>query len=87
MTAEIRKGEAKAMEITWFVEQSLWITEIEMQDMIKFVRQLKRDNYEQDEAITMAVQNYLGGQDDCIYYTITDEVVNKIKDEVKKYLT
>lgn len=75
------------MEFNWVVEQSLWITNREIQNIIKFVRQLEHSNISRDEAIKRAVRDYLYGQDDSIFYTITEEVTRQIEEYINKLLT
>lgn len=75
------------MEFNWVVEQSLFITDDEMENMTNVAQDYMREGYEQNEAVEEAVRDYMAGQDDCIYYGITEEVVHQIEDEINERLT
>ena len=75
------------MEFTWTVECSLFVTDNEMKDMADVARDYMREGYYQEEAIEEAVRDYISGQDDSIFYSITGEVAEQIEVEVNKLLT
>lgn len=75
------------MEINWIVEYGLDITDHELQEIVDYARSYMEQGVARDEAISLAVRGYLEGQDDVIYYTITDEATEQIEAEVNKLLT
>lgn len=75
------------MEINWIVKYFLDITDDEMQEIVGFARDYMKQGLARDEAISSAVDGYLDGQDDTIYYTITEEATKQIEAEVNKLLT
>ena len=75
------------MEIIWTVEYSLDITDGELKDMIEVANDYLRKGHEREEAIQETVNDYLAGQDDCIYYSITEEASQQIEDMLNKLLT
>ena len=75
------------MEINWTVEYGLDITDDELQEIVGFARDYMKQGLARDKAVSSAVDGYLQGQDDCIYYTITDEATEQIEAEVNKLLT
>lgn len=75
------------MEFNWIIEQSIFITDDEVENMINAAQEYMRKDYERNEAIEEAVRDYLAGQHDCIYYGSMEEVVCQIKDEINKLLT
>lgn len=74
------------MEITWTTEYSLFVTDSEMKDMVDIAREYMREGIDQEEAIEGAVRDYLAGQDDSIFYSITIEATEQIEAEVNKLL-
>ena len=75
------------MEINWTVEYSLDITDDEMQEIADFAHDYIKQGIAREDAITTAVGSYLEGQDDFIYYSITDEATEQIEAKVNEYLT
>ena len=75
------------MEINWTVEYSLDIDNDELQEIANFARAYMKQGFIQDKAISLAVDGYLDGQDDSIYYSITEEATKQIEAEVNKLLT
>lgn len=75
------------MKITWTVEYSLFVTDNEMKDMADIAREYMQEGIDQEEAIEGAVRDYLAGQDDSIFYSITIEAIEQIETEVNKLLT
>ena len=74
------------MEFNWTVEYSLDITDDEMQEIADFARDYMEQGIARDDAITTAVSGYLEGQDDYIYYSITDEATEQIEAKISEYL-
>jgi len=74
------------MEINWTVEFDLYVTDGEMEDMVNEARNYLRI-FDRKDAIHEAVRNYLEGQDDNIFYNITEEATAQIAAEVNKRLT
>ena len=74
------------MEINWTVEYSLSINDDELQEIAGFARDYMKQGLARNEAISSAVSGYLEGQDDCIYYSITEEATEQIEAEVNKLL-
>jgi len=74
------------MEITWTVEYSLFVTDDEMKGMANIANYYIQKGHEREEAIHEAVNDYLMGQDDCIYYSITEEASQQIEDTLNKLL-
>lgn len=75
------------MDITWTVEYFLNVTDDEMQEITDFARAYMKQGLPREKAISSAVDGYLQGQDDSIYYSITDEATKQIEAEVNKLLT
>jgi len=75
------------MEFNWTVEYSLDITDDEMQEIVDAARDYMKQGIAREDAITTAVCGYLEGQDDSIYYSITDEATEQIEAKVNEYLT
>lgn len=75
------------MEFKWIVEESIWITDSEFENMINMTEVFIRKDYRREEAIAAAVMDYLSGQDDYAFYYITEEIISQIEDEVNKRLT
>jgi hypothetical protein len=75
------------MEVNRTVEYGLDINDDELQEIAGFARDYMKRGLTRDKAISSAVDGYLQGQDDCIYYTITDEATKQIEVEVNKLLT
>lgn len=75
------------MEITWTVEYDLDITDHELHEIVDYARSYMKQGVARDKAISLAVGGYLEGQDDSIYYTITEEATEQIEAEVNKLLT
>jgi len=75
------------MEFKWVVEESIWITDSEFEDMVNVTQIFIREGYKREEAITAAVTNYLSEQDDYVFHYITEEVTNQIENEVNKRFT
>ena len=75
------------MEITWTVEYSLFVSDNEMKDIADIARYYMQEGNSQEEAIEWAVRNYIAGQDDAIFYSITEEAIEQIEAEVNKLLT
>ena len=75
------------MKITWTVtiERTLFVTDDEMKDMVNDARDFMCV-FGRKDAIKAAVQHYLDGQDDTIFYTITEEATEQIEAEVNKLL-
>jgi hypothetical protein len=74
------------MEITWTTKYSLFVTDSEMKEIVDEARDYMRV-FDREDAIEEAVRNYLAGQDDSIFYSITIEAINQIEAEVNKLLT
>ena len=75
------------MEINWTVEYDLNVTDYELDEMVNTARVCMERGTSQEEAVSLAVQGYLEGQDDAIFYTITEEATEQIEAEVNKLLT
>lgn len=75
------------MEINWTVEYDLSITDHELQEIVDYAHSYMEQGVARDEAISSAVRGYLEGQDDSIYYTITEEATEQIEAEINKLLT
>jgi len=75
------------MEFNWTVEYSLDITDNEMQEIVDAARDYMEQGIAREDAITTAVQGYLEGCDDSIFYTITEEVTEQIEAKINEYLT
>ena len=75
------------MEINWTVEYSLDITDGDLENMAEVANDYIREGYEREEAIHEAVNDYLMGLDDCIYYSITEEAGQQIEDTLNEHLT
>ena len=75
------------MEINWTVEYSLDINDDEIQEIADFARAYMKQGLTREKAISSAVDGYLQGQDDYIYYSITDEATEQIEAKVNEYLT
>ena len=75
------------MEINWTVEYGLDITDDEMQEIAGFARDYMKQGLTREKAISAAVDGYLQGQDDVIYYSITDEATEQIEAKITEYLT
>lgn len=61
-------------EVEWTVSYALSVTDGEMDEMVEFA-QNAMDEFEMEleDAVHEAVQDYLSGQDDEIFYCITSE--------------
>ena len=66
-------------EFMWTISQCLYITDEDWETMIAHA---KNDGWDIDEI----VEDFLAWYDDGIYYTITQEVVNAIQNELKERL-
>lgn len=75
------------MDITWTVEYFLNITDDEMQEIADFARAYMKQGLTKEEAISSAVDGYLQGQDDSIYYSINEEATDQIEAKINEYLT
>lgn len=75
------------MEINWTVEYGLNINNDELQEITDFARAYMKQGLARNKAISSAVDGYLDGQDDFIYYSITEEATKQIEAEVNKLLT
>ena len=73
------------LELNWTVEQSLTVTEDELEDLKSsadwYIEHWKVD---QKEAVEKAVEDYIDGQDDSIFYGFPDEAKQQIQEEVQK---
>jgi len=75
------------MEITWTVEYFLNVTDYELDEMVNTARVCMERGTSQEEAVSLAVQGYLEGCDDSIFYSIDEEATGQIEAEVNKLLT
>lgn len=74
------------MEINWTVEYSLDIDDDDVQEIADFARAYMKQGLTREKAISSAVDGYLQGQDDCIYYSITEEATEQIEAKISEYL-
>lgn len=75
-------------EVAWTVSYELNVTDSEMDSMVEAARNyMEEDEMEREEAIHEAVQDYLSGQDDSIFYTITSEATSMLEDTLMEYFS
>lgn len=74
------------IELTWTVKYYHTVTTDEIKDMVKYAKKNLRLGCSFDEAVSDAVKDYLSGQEDDVYYTITDEATEKIEAVVAQRL-
>lgn len=68
-------------EVEWTVTYAVNVTDGEMDEMVQFAQNAMDEfGMELEDAIHEAVQDYLSGQDDEIFYTITSEATSALED-------
>ena len=76
------------MKITWIAEYTLDVMNEEVKEMAKEAQRLEYvEEFKRDEAVSIAVQNYIASLDNEIIYTVTEKVIQAIEFEVVRYLT
>lgn len=76
------------LNLEWTVTNYLDVSDGDFDEMIWYTQRLMgEDEMEQEDAIQEAVRDFLAGQEDIIFYSITQEVTEKIEDEVEKRLS
>ncbi len=68
-------------EVAWTVTYAVNVTDGEMDEMVQFA-QNAMDEFEMEleDAVHEAVQDYLSGQEDEVFYTITSEATSALED-------
>jgi len=75
-------------EVEWTVSYALNVTDSEMDEMVEFVRNAMDEfEMEREDAVHEAVQDYLSGQEDEIFYTISDEATSALEDAVMEHFS
>ena len=75
------------MKYTWTTQYTLDITDEDFKEMVREAQRLERvDEFDEDEAVSAAVQDYIASLDDEIVYTITERIIQEIEYEVIAYL-
>lgn len=75
------------MKLTWTTKHTLVISNDEIEEMVREAQELEcNDGYDEDEAVSTAVQDYLDSLVNDVIYVVTDEIVQKIENEVIKHL-
>jgi hypothetical protein len=75
------------MKYTWTTKHTLDITNEDFKEMVREAQRLERvDEFDEDEAVSAAVQDYIASLDDEIVYTITERIIQEIEYEVIAYL-
>lgn len=75
------------MKYTWTTKHTLDITNEDFKEMVREAQRLERvDEFDEDEAVSAAVQDYIASLDDEIVYTITEKIIQEIEYEVIAYL-
>lgn len=75
------------MKYTWTTKYTLDITNEDFKEMTREAQRLERvDEFDEDEAVSAAVQDYIASLDDEIVYTITEKIIQEIEYEVIAYL-
>lgn len=76
------------LEVSWTVSYALNVTDGEMDEMVQCA-QNAMDEFEMEleDAVHEAVQDYLSGQDDEIFYTISDEATSALEDAVMEHFS
>ena len=75
------------MKYTWTTKYTLDITNEDFKEMTREAQRLERvDEFDEDEAVSAAVQDYIASLDDEIVYTITERIIQEIEYEVIAYL-
>lgn len=75
------------MKYTWTTQYTLDITDKDFKEMVREAQRLERvDEFDEDEAVSAAVQDYIASLDDEIVYTITEKIIQEIEYEVIAYL-
>lgn len=75
------------MKYTWTTQYTLDITDEDFKEMVREAQRLERvDEFDEDEAVSAAVQDYIASLDDEIVYTITEKIIQEIEYEVIAYL-
>lgn len=76
------------MKITWIAEYTLDVTNEEVKEMAKEAQRLECvEEFKRNEAVSIAVQDYIASLDNEIIYTVTEKVIQTIEFEVVRYLT
>lgn len=75
------------MKYTWTTQYTLDITDEDFKEMVREAQRLERvDEFDEDEAVSATVQDYIASLDDEIVYTITERIIQEIEYEVIAYL-
>lgn len=75
------------MKYAWTTKHTLDITNEEFKEMVREAQRLERvDEFDEDEAVSAAVQDYIASLDEEIFYTITEKIIQEIEYEVIAYL-
>ena len=75
------------MKYTWTTQYTLDITDEDFKEMVREAQRLERvDEFDEDEAVSAAVQDYIASLDDEIVYTITERIIQESEYEVIAYL-
>ena len=75
-------------EVEWTVSYALDVTDSDMEEMVEFVKNAMDEfDMELEDAVHEAVQDYLSGQEDEIFYTITSEATSALEDNLMEYFS
>ena len=72
--------------VEWTITQSACVTELDFENMKAYALESIKNGASVDLAVHSAVEDLTTGWDDEIYYSVTEEAVDKIANELLKYM-